>query len=141
MSGDLTSDVGERVHGGRGRRSLTIGSGGPLLTYRSMSGDLHVVRPVPIPSPDAPAAPTAPAPPVPAVAPVDPIEPVAPTIVANGAIAAAYEDARLRILQALERGEIDVSEAGRRFEALDAADPVDPSSTTTRVATVHRSDA
>jgi hypothetical protein len=38
----------------------------------------------------------------------------------NGAIAAAYEDARLRILRSLERGEIDVAEAGRRLEALDA---------------------
>ena len=38
---------------------------------------------------------------------------------ANGAIAAAYEDARLRILRSLERGEIDVEEAGLRLEALD----------------------
>jgi hypothetical protein len=144
MSGDLTSDVGERVHSGRGRRSLTIGSGGPSLTYRSMSGDMHVVRPVPGPASAAAAAPAAPAAPMsvmPAVAPVAPIEPAAPVTVANGAIAAAYEDARLRILQALERGEIDVAEAGRRFETLDAADPVDPLSVTTRVATVDRSDA
>ena len=34
----------------------------------------------------------------------------------NGAIAAAYDDARLRILRSLERGEIDVAEAGRRLE-------------------------
>jgi hypothetical protein len=38
------------------------------------------------------------------------------------AISAAYEDARLTILKQLERGEIDVTEAGRRLEALDAAD-------------------
>jgi putative adhesin len=141
MSGDLTSDLGERARGGRGRRSLVIGTGGPSLTYRSMSGDLHVVRPVPVPVPAAPAAPSAPGAPMPAVAPVALVEPVAPAAVANGAIAAAYEDARLRILRALERGEIDVAEAGRRFEALDAADPADPSSDTTRVLTVDRSDA
>ena len=41
---------------------------------------------------------------------------------ANGAIAAAYDDARLRILRSLERGEIDVAEAGRRLEQLDAGD-------------------
>ena len=38
---------------------------------------------------------------------------------ANGAIVAAYDDARLRILRALERGEIDVEEADVRLEALD----------------------
>ena len=42
----------------------------------------------------------------------------------NGAIAAAYEDARFRILRSLERGEIDVAEAGRRLEALDGVDPL-----------------
>ena len=61
----------------------------------------------------------------------------------NGAIAAAYEDARLGILRSLERGEIDVAEAGRRFEALDggeplataaaADEPIDPASATTRM--------
>ena len=40
----------------------------------------------------------------------------------NGAIAAAYDAARLRILRSLERGEIDVAEAGRRLETLDAGD-------------------
>jgi hypothetical protein len=40
----------------------------------------------------------------------------------NGAIAAAYDDARLRILRSLERGEIDVAEAGRRLEQLDSGD-------------------
>jgi hypothetical protein len=147
MSGDLTSDLGERVHGGRGRRSLTIGTRGPSLTYRSMSGDLHVLRVQPVQAPASPSAPSGPdvasvlVAPVAAAAPVDPAEPSAPAAVVNGAIAAAYEGARLRILQALERREIDVAEAGRRFEALDAADPVDPSSDTTRVPTVDRSDA
>ncbi|HEY6012664.1 MAG TPA: hypothetical protein VIU37_01605, partial [Candidatus Limnocylindrales bacterium] len=41
----------------------------------------------------------------------------------NHAIAAAYDDARLRILRSLERGEIDVTEAGRRLEMLDNGDP------------------
>jgi hypothetical protein len=44
----------------------------------------------------------------------------------NGAIAAAYDDARLRILRSLERGEIDVAEAGRRLETLDAGDVPPP---------------
>ena len=45
--------------------------------------------------------------------------------VPNGAIAAAYDDARLRILRSLERGEIDVAEAGQRLEALDGVDPLE----------------
>ena len=51
-----------------------------------------------------------------------------PSSPSDAAIAAAYEDARLTILKQLERGEIDVTEAGRRLEALDAADiPEEPS--------------
>ena len=157
LSGDLSSDIGDRVQGGRGHRSLSVGTGGPSLTFRSMSGDLHVVRPSavsspsraerkappPPPPPAAPAAPAAPEPPVPpaAVEADEPIPMPAPAAAQNGAIAAAYDAARLRILLSLERGEIDVAEAGRRFEALDAGDPgdphpVDPSSDTTRVPTV-----
>jgi hypothetical protein len=47
----------------------------------------------------------------------------------NGTIAVAYEEARLRILRSLERGEIDVAEAGRRLEALDSGpgEPLPPS--------------
>jgi len=49
---------------------------------------------------------------------------------------AAYEDARLAVLRALERGEIDVAEAERRFAALDGGEPLggpDPADDTTRV--------
>ena len=113
MSGDLRSDVEARaVEGDRGHWSLSIGTGGPLLTFRSMSGDLRVVRPTAIVAPATPTAePTA----RPNAAPAAPET--------NGAIALAYDDARLRILRSLERGEIDVTEAGRRLEALDEADP------------------
>jgi hypothetical protein len=100
LTGDLTSDLpGERVDD-RGRRSLAVGSGGPKVTFRSMSGDLHVARSMPVRVPQAPDAPERP----------------------YGAVAAAYEAARLRILRSLERGEIDVAEAGRRLETLDAGD-------------------
>ena len=107
VSGDLNSDVGGRIESGRGRRSVSIGSGGPTLAIRSMSGDVTVVRPVAFTA-DLEAI-------------VDPmIEPAEKP--ANGAIAATYEDTRLRILRSLERGEIDVTEAGRRLEALDDGD-------------------
>lgn len=169
LSGDLSSAIGERVQGGRGHRSLSVGTGGPALTFRSMSGDLRVVRPSPVSpparaertAPAAPASAAAPTPPSPPQAPDAPDEPDAPAApdesdepvavpaaaaVQNGAIAAAYDEARLRILRSLERGEIDVTEAGRRFEALDSADsidphPVDPASDTTRIPAVEPSDA
>jgi hypothetical protein len=117
VTGDLNSEFdGPNVR--RGRRSLTIGRSGPLVTFRSMSGDLHVVRPIAAsgPAPDGtPPARSAPlAPPQPAPGPGG---------AGNHAIAAAYDEARLRILRSLERGEIDVAEAGRRLETLDNGDP------------------
>lgn len=120
LSGDLRSKAGGQMEGGRGRRSLTLGSGGPLLTLRSLSGDLLVVPPtrVRLPDPGRPAA----EPPTPALAD-------APT----PAIDAAHDDARLRILRSLERGEIDVAEAGQRLEALDGADPLSEPETSERV--------
>jgi hypothetical protein len=70
----------------------------------------------------------------------DPASIEAGTAPRNGAIAAAYEDARLGVLRALERGEIDVIEAERRFAALDGSEPAseptdepDPADETTRV--------
>jgi hypothetical protein len=113
VTGDLNSEFeGPTVT--RGRRSLTIGRTGPVVSFRSMSGDLHVVRPIAAssPAPDT-------APPV-ASAPVSAAQAApAPGAPGNHAIAAAYDEARLRILRSLERGEIDVAEAGRRLETLD----------------------
>jgi hypothetical protein len=113
VTGDITSDLDGQHLTEHGRRAFTIGSNGPLVTFRSMSGDLHVARPSLVGHPDVDPAPVA-APP--------PLE-RAPS---NGAIAAAYDDARLRILRSLERGEIDVAEAGRRLETLDAGDVPPP---------------
>lgn len=152
MSGDLQSELGGRIEGGRGRRSIAIGSNGPEVTVRTMSGDLNVVRPVPVLDP-RPVGVTPPAP-TPPPAPSDPPDaPAAPDPEAaplrDGAIAAAYEDARLGILRSLERGDIDVAEAGRRFEALDGGEPPmdatptaepDPASETTRVPVVDPDD-
>jgi putative adhesin len=118
VSGDLSSDVGGRIESGRGRRSVSIGSGGPTLAIRSMSGDVTVVRPVAFTADLEPGI-EAPATHATGADEDDPAEPATP---ANEAIAATYEDARLRILRSLERGEIDVTEAGRRLEALDDGD-------------------
>ena len=160
LSGDLSSNIGGRSEGGRGHRSLAVGTGGPSLTFRSMSGDLRssarrrvvadprraTCRPLRRTGRTGRARRTGPARAPAHGRPDEPIPMPAPAAVQNGAIAAAYEEARLRILRSLERGEIDVAEAGRRFEALDAADPVDPrpidpSSDTTRIPTVEPPDA
>jgi Putative adhesin len=132
LSGDLHSRLGGRSEGGRGRRSLVVGSGGPLVSVRSMSGDLLVVPPTPIettpPGSSAGAGSDVPA----------PMPPMPPT--ATPILEADYDDARLRILRSLEAGEIDVAEAGRRLEALDG-EPVDPGTDTTRTATPEPTDA
>jgi hypothetical protein len=128
LSGDMRSKAGGQTEGGRGRRSLTLGRGVPLLTLRSLSGDLLVVPPTPVrrPESDRPAAGENAA--HPETRPEAPIPTPADT--PTPAIAAAYDDARLRILRSLERGEIDVAEAGQRLEALDGVDPLSEGETT-----------
>jgi hypothetical protein len=146
LSGDLRSQLaGSRSEGGRGRRTLEVGAGGPLVTVRSMSGDLLVVPPTAVAEGDDAAAPRSVAPIAdPTPTPVAPVP--GPT---NSAIVAAYDEARLRILRSLERGEIDVAEAGRRLEALDGdgeGDPevsrrIDPTTATARYTQPDASDA
>ena len=196
VTGDLRSDVGGRPEGGRGHRRLSIGTGGPLMTFRSLSGDLRVTRSVVL-SPSEPAVmplvvagsteasrslrdgrfvrhrgtwsvrrprppmptqrrwhagrccdPSHPtrrrpnaAPPrpgwrrsdptaVPAEPAVAPEEPVTDDDLV-GQIQPGDEqpdDPRLDVLRALERGDIDVAEAGARLEALDAGSPAEGSS-------------
>lgn len=115
LTGDLASELEGKQMSEKGRRSLSIGANGPAVSFRSMSGDLRVVRPTLVGMPEPPSPPRTPEPPRIEQAP------------ANGAIAAAYDEARLRILRSLERGEIDVAEAGRRLETLDAGDVDAPS--------------
>jgi len=95
ISSDVSSDLDHRIEGHQDRRRVTVGAGGPEILFNSMSGDLAIHGPrrldrVPAPPP-APAPPAAPTPPPP-----------------------SHED-QLAILQALERGEIDVEEATRRL--------------------------
>jgi hypothetical protein len=118
VAGDMRSEIEARTEGGRGRRIMTVGSGGPTLAVRSMSGDLRVVRALGVTRPDAQDAPEAPG-------STERPMPIAPTVVVAGTsdpsdISDAAEAARLDILRSLERGEIDVAEAGRRLEALEA---------------------
>jgi hypothetical protein len=102
LSTDVRSDLDHRIEGSADRRRLIIGSGGPALTFRSMSGDVAVRRPRRARPLGEPLPPLAPLPPVPPL----PVEPTGP---------APAADAQLEILRALERGEIDVDEATRRL--------------------------
>jgi hypothetical protein len=123
LAGDLTSDLDGKQVSERGRRSLIIGTSGPVVAFRSMSGDLHVARPTLVASEDsAKQGGLAQTPTTVSEGTPDPGATWATSAPANGAIAAAYDEARLRILRSLERGEIDVAEAGRRLETLDAGD-------------------
>ena len=141
VTGDIRSDLESTTEGGRGSRTVTVGDGGARLTLRSISGDLRLVRPagrVVVSSPASRVAPVAPEPPIapeppaapePPMAPEPPVAPEAPTIAIEppasiedpqAEAVAPASDPSLAILEALERGEIDVAEATRRLSALDA---------------------
>jgi hypothetical protein len=129
VSGDLHSEIDGTAQGGRGRRSLIVGDRGPTVTFRSMSGDLRIARAIKVtadatsstpeaeptlkPEPEA-AAPSTSAMPTPAIERDD-----TERVPVAFAAAPTDEDGGLAILRALERGEIDVAEAGQRLEALD----------------------
>ncbi len=135
VTGDMSSDLDGRSDGGRGRRTIVVGAGEPLVTFRSMSGDLRLVRPTSVGVSGTTAATTATRP-TEAARSTEAAGSTAasPTPAMSPAIAAAYDEARLRILRSLERGEIDVTEAGRRLEALDGGDTNGPRTTATAVA-------
>jgi hypothetical protein len=118
VTGDLMSDIQHKSSSGPGRRTMSVGRDGATVTFKSVSGDLRVVEPrdaaLPVPPvPPVPTAPGEPAPPVPAFA-AEPAE-------AQPEPSPELEDARLQVLRALERGEIDVETATDRLAALEAA--------------------
>ena len=102
ISGDVATDLPHRREGGRGSGRVVIGDGAARLSFKSMSGDLAVMAPA-RPSGGSAATPATPATP------------------AQTPTSAAGPDPRLAVLQALERGEIDVDEAGRRLADIDSA--------------------
>jgi len=126
VTGDIAAEAPHRSEREGGRRVVTVGDGRATLRVRTMSGDVHIVRAVELVS-----APTGDLPrPVGAtqgvtgpVATVDATRdlPEPEPNASEAAIAAAYDEARLAVLRRLERGEIDVAEAGRRLEALETA--------------------
>lgn len=101
-AGGLTVEVRKGIDLGGGPKQRVVGDGAARLRFRSLSGDLHVMgvggeKAVKDRSSSPHVMPTPPAPP----SPPTPPEPHVPD--------------SLEILQALERGEIDVEEAQRRL--------------------------
>jgi len=136
ITGDLTDDVGARRDDDGNRRALVMGRGGPTIGFRSASGDLHLARSKPFETgaPTAPTSPTQPTQPTPPTPPTAPTPPASPTVVLASETTPlddTIENASFEILRALERGEIDVAEARRRLETLDAgadaSDQLEPS--------------
>jgi hypothetical protein len=150
VTGDVLASVPHRAEGGRGRRTIVVGAGRATIAVRTLSGDVLLQAPsspasrpaqLPVAVPDAPAPEPASPAPVPGRA-ADPDEHavvVAEAEAASNLIrphrpapgpelgsAGPHDDrerARLDILRALERGELDVDAASRRLESIDAAGP------------------
>ena len=106
LSSDADIRLPHRSEGSRDRRRYVIGEGAAQVLFRSMSGDIEV-RPPRRGSPQRQQPPQQPPPPTP------PAPPAVPGI---------GDDAQLAVLQALERGEIDVDEAARRLAGRSPAD-------------------
>jgi hypothetical protein len=100
IASDVSSDLDHRIEGRQDRRRVTVGDGGPLVLFNSMSGDLSINRPRRldrlVPQPPTPPSP-----------------PAAPAAPSSTSVPSAAD--QLEILQALERGDIDVEEATRRL--------------------------
>jgi len=110
VSGDVDCHHPDRREGDGRRRPLVIGDGAARLAVRSMSGDVEVRA--------TPSGPPTPARPAPLAPPISPAVSSAPTRAPSAPGGDA--PATLAILEALSRGEIDVSEAERRLGPADA---------------------
>jgi len=103
ITGDLVSEVAHRRESFPGKKLLSVGRSGPTLAFKSVSGDLHLVeaREQQVTAMTDDTETTTTTEPTPAGEPA--------------------EAARLEILRALERGEIDVETATERLAALEEA--------------------
>ncbi len=110
ITGDLSSDLPSKRESQPGRRVIVVGRPGPTLSFRSVSGDLHIAE-------ARDAAPTI------EEAPMQTDERATATeAAATSSDPSGGGDAdarRLEILRQLERGEISVAEAGDRLGELD----------------------
>jgi hypothetical protein len=124
LTGDVKVDGPHRTEGGRGNRTVIVGDGSAVLSVSTTSGDVRVrsaARGAADPQP-----PDAPEPPVivaEAVAAPNLVREVPADGGGDGSGLDRREAARLEVLRALERGELDVEEASHRLEILEDAGP------------------
>ena len=134
VTGDLMTELQHRTQSSPGRKLIIVGRGGETLAFRSVSGDLRVVEPRDAAPPETtiaidPAATPQVAPPFAGTPPPVPSDehpsPEAGRVVQPTTVAAAAspraDEARLEILRALERGDIDVETATARLVAVEEA--------------------
>jgi hypothetical protein len=118
ITGDLSSDLPSKRDSMPGRKILIVGRPGPTLTFRSVSGDLHVVEPRDA-GPAVALAETA-------TSTGDETDATVATVTTGATegsddrAATAGDDPRLDVLRALERGDITVAEATDKLSELDA---------------------
>lgn len=135
LTGDLRVDGKHRMDGGRGHRAVRIADGSVPVTVRTTSGDVRLrstatggSTPVTGAAADARASERGPSTPAPATTPPisNPTTPepalVAEAEAAPNLVRPEPAAARLALLRALERGELDVETAMRRLETLDGGD-------------------
>jgi hypothetical protein len=117
ITGEISSAVSHRTESGPGRRLLIVGQPQATLSFKSVSGDLSILEP-------RDAAPTLMPRPASPEVPVMPELPTQPSAqferdADDDRQSSRVEDARLEILRALERGEIDVQAATEHLAALE----------------------
>lgn len=116
MSGGITSDLPNERDGGKRSGTLRVNGGGVPVTMRSMSGSLALrVASEPLPASGIAATASASPAPLPEAwsAPEPAPEPPPPD---------AEPSETLRVLQAVERGELSIDEAMTRLAALEGAE-------------------
>lgn len=104
ITGDLVTALEHRLSSAPGRKTLVIGRDGPILQFKSVSGDLQIVEP-------RDAAPHGATSPAAMPSGLDPAAASEPTDIAT---------ARLDILRALERGDLSVEAATDQLTELEA---------------------
>ena len=119
ITGDLSSDVPSKRESLPGRKVLVVGRPGPTLTFRSVSGDFHVVEPRDAATPVEPT--TVESTPVAAIAATRGSAELPVDGAGEGAddSSPGDEEKRLEVLRALERGDISVAEATDQLRELD----------------------
>jgi DUF4097 and DUF4098 domain-containing protein YvlB len=115
ITGDLSSDLPSKRESLPGRKVLVVGRPGPTLSFRSVSGDLHIAEP----RDAAPAITTRTTEEAMDDKPVVDDKPVTEDKQTHTVEATGDEDRRLEILRSLERGDITVAEATDQLSQLD----------------------